>query len=264
MASSLPTIILLAGAFADPSCFDSIAFEFQKAGYPTRYATVLSLNPAVPRDASTSRDAQHVRRNSLLPLLDEEKDIIILAHSYGGIVAGAAAFGLSKRERSKEGKAGGIIALLYVAGNIVHGGQSLLQAIGGAYPPFIAENYPSAGLGIIRPAMETLYNDIDSESPKKLQLEAAMIPHALAAFETPAGLPAWAEAAYDGHRAYIRTLDDQTNPLFIQDQWMQDTGVKWDTADIKTGHCPFISQPKRLAELCIAFFEKWAELLQFG
>jgi rhodanese-related sulfurtransferase len=143
MASRLPTLVFLAGAFAEPSCFDALTSELQRAGYPTVYATVLSLNPSNPQDVSTSQDAEHVRNKFLLPLLDEGKDIVVIVHSYGGVVGGAAAAGLSKIERLTQGKSSGIVGLLYIVGNIVGDGESLLQAVGGAYPPFIIENHVS-------------------------------------------------------------------------------------------------------------------------
>jgi hypothetical protein len=83
-----------------------------------------------------------------------------------------------------------------------------------------------------------------------------MIPHALAAFETPAPAPAWAETAFDGRRAYIRTSDDQCNPLFLQEMWLKKSGVAWETVDLKTSHCPFISCPEEVVAKTLRFIEK--------
>ena len=103
--------------------------------------------------------------------------------------------------------------------------------------------------------MDTLYNDADPALAP--QLEAAMIPHALRAFETPAGAPAWAEKEFDGRRAYIRTLEDHCNPLVLQDKWREESGVGWETVSLNTSHCPFISVPERVAEVTVGFIEKW-------
>jgi pimeloyl-ACP methyl ester carboxylesterase len=140
MAAVRPAIVFFAGAFADPCCFDALASLFGEEGYPTAYARVLSLNPSNPEEVTTARDAEHTREKVLLPLLEDGKDVIVFTHSYGGIVGGAAAAGLSKSSRIAKGKKGGIIGLLYLAGNIVHEGKTLLEAVGGAYPPFIKEN----------------------------------------------------------------------------------------------------------------------------
>ena len=143
MMDALPTLVLLAGAFAEPSCFAAFSSELQKHDYPTVYATVPSLNPPSLLKVSTSQDAEHVRNKFLLPLLHESKDIILVVHSYGGLVGSAAAVGLSKTVRLVQGKSSGILGLLYIAGNIVVEGQSLLQAVGGAYPPFIKQGHVS-------------------------------------------------------------------------------------------------------------------------
>jgi hypothetical protein len=90
---------------------------------------------------STSKDSEEVRNKYVLPLLEDGKEVVIFVHSYGGVVGGQAARGLSKRARSASGKPGGIIGLIYLVGNIVGEGETLLQAVGGAYPPFIKIDY---------------------------------------------------------------------------------------------------------------------------
>ena len=140
MAEPRPTIVFFAGAFAAPSCFDTIAKQLQQSGYPTAYASVTSLAPSDPAAVSVATDAEFARKNTLLPLIDDQgKDVVVFTHSYGGVAGGAAAAGLSKASRSSRGEAGGVIGLIYLVGNIVAEGESLFQAIGEAYPPFIKE-----------------------------------------------------------------------------------------------------------------------------
>jgi len=258
MSQELPTVLFFAGAFADPSCFDTFSKHLETAGYPTTYAYVPSLNPSNPTTVSSSEDAEVTRKNYLLPLLDQGKDVVIFVHSYGGVVGGAAAAGLSKVSRAAAGKAGGVVGLIYCVGNIVGEGESLLQAVGGAYPPFIKENQPSQGLAVIAPVIQTLYGE-GAVAPETIpQLEAAMTPHSLKAFETPQTAPAWAESAFDGRRAYIRTINDQCNPVFLQDMWIEKSGVKWEIVNMESGHCPFITQPEQLAEVAITLIKNWS------
>lgn len=143
MAKVPPTIVFFAGAFAEPTCFDTIAAFFRDEGYSTVYARFPSLEASSPEDVTTSKDSESARNEVLLPLIEGGKDVIVFVHSYGGVVGGQAAFGLSKISRSAEGKSGGVIGLLYLAGNIVHEGGTLLDAIGGIYPPFIKDNFVS-------------------------------------------------------------------------------------------------------------------------
>jgi rhodanese-related sulfurtransferase len=167
MTQPLPTIVFFAGAFADPSCFDTLSSLFREAGYPTNYAYVSTLNPSNATIVSTSKDAEEARNKYILPLLEDGKDVVVLVHSYGGVVGGQAAAGLSKKSRSAAGKAGGVIGLIYLAGNIVGEGETLLQAVGGAYPPFIKQNYVSSLYNIRRKGLNTHYPG--NSPPKDLQ-----------------------------------------------------------------------------------------------
>lgn len=141
-ADALPTIVFFPGAFSHPSCYRLLVPHLQKAGYPIVNVSTPSLNPTQPSSASASNDAAQIRKEILLPLIDgQHKEIVIFVHSYGGVVGGAASHALGKLSRQARGESGGVIGLIYLVGNIVAEGQSLLQAVGGAYPPFIKQNF---------------------------------------------------------------------------------------------------------------------------
>jgi hypothetical protein len=101
--------------------------------------------------------------------------------------------------------------------------------------------------------MDILYNDCDRALEP--ELDKRLQPHALRVFETPATAPAWAERAFDGRRAYVRTQDDCCNHLSLQDLWLEKSKVEWEVVDLKTGHMPFVSQPRALAEQIIKFID---------
>jgi hypothetical protein len=67
----------------------------------------------------------------LLPLLDSGTDILLVLHSYGGLPGAAAAKGLSKVEREKEGKQGGVVGLAFITALVAREGDSLEQMVGG-------------------------------------------------------------------------------------------------------------------------------------
>lgn len=112
---------------------------------------------------------------------------------------------------------------------------------------------PSKGLALIEPAEQVLCNDCDPAHAT--ELSRGMVPHAYAAFETKSMAPAGADQGFDGRRAYVRTLDDCCNPVFVQDLWRERTGFHWDVAEMKTGHMTSISQPKELAVEIVKFIE---------
>ncbi|PYH28366.1 alpha/beta hydrolase [Aspergillus neoniger CBS 115656] len=253
-SANLPIIVIVPGAFGTPEGFDKLLPYLTEAGYTTHPGSYPSCNPSDPTQVSSSQDIAHLRNNVLLPLLNENgKDVVIIAHSYGGVVAGGAAKELAKETRAAQGQSTGVVGLIYVVGNITLEGESLLQAVGGAYPPFIKVDKPSQGLAVIEPAMDVLYNDCDRALQP--ELDTLMQPHALRAFETPPTAPAWAESAFDGRRAYVRTLDDCCNPALLQDIWLEKSKVEWEVVDFKAGHMPFVSQPQALAEQITKFID---------
>lgn len=68
-------------------------------------------------NASCSDDISALR-STILSILDQQRDIVILAHSYGGVVAGGAAKDLDKASRASQGQANAVVGLIYVAGNM--------------------------------------------------------------------------------------------------------------------------------------------------
>lgn len=137
-SKTLPLILLVPGAFGTPDSFGPLLPHLKEAGYHTHPGPYASSNPADPSAATCANDIASLRDGVLVPLLDKlRKDVVILAHSYGAIVASGAAKGLDKATRAENGHIGGVIGLIYVAGNIVLDDESLSEASGGVYPPFI-------------------------------------------------------------------------------------------------------------------------------
>ena len=70
-------------------------------------------------------------------LADQEKDVVIVTHSYGGIPGTECSKGLSKEERHEAGKSAGISRFVYVTSMVPTPGKSLMDLIGGMVPPFM-------------------------------------------------------------------------------------------------------------------------------
>ncbi|KAI8944589.1 Alpha/Beta hydrolase protein [Xylaria longipes] len=249
----LPIVVLVPGAFGTPAGFDKMIPHLN--GLQTHPGAYPSSNPPDPMNASCSDDISALR-STFLSLLDQQRDLVVLAHSYGGVVAGGAAKDLDKDSRKAEGHTSAVVGLIYVAGNITLDGECLLEAIGGTYPPFIKSHKPSKGLALIEPAMEILYNDCEPDP----ELDKSMTPHALQAFETRASAPAWQDRGFNGRRVYIRTVDDHCNPSVIQDAWIEKSGVNWNVVNFKTGHMPFISQPEAVAAQVVKLVDEVMKL----
>lgn len=96
---------------SDVSALDASNPEFQALAPPHGWA-----------DGYT--DAEAIRQK-VETLSDEGKQVILVGHSYGGWVATeSATLDLHFRERSKNGRSGGIIGIFYISGYILPVGQS--------------------------------------------------------------------------------------------------------------------------------------------
>ena len=81
-----------------------------------------------PKSESANKDATFIRPCTVEPLLAEDKEIIIVCHSYGGVPKGGAIDeAMSVVERSKIGLKGGILGLIYMTSYILPAQTSILD-----------------------------------------------------------------------------------------------------------------------------------------
>jgi hypothetical protein len=107
---SKSTFVLVPGGSCLPTVYDDVAKGLQASGYPT-------LQLALPSMATTTYDfTEDVAeiRSTVTKLVEEEKDVIVVLHSYAGIPGGEALEGLGKLEREKKGLKGGVARLVFI------------------------------------------------------------------------------------------------------------------------------------------------------
>lgn len=69
-------------------------------------------------------------------MVDEERDIVVVAHSYGGVVASCAVEGLDVPALRRAGKIGGVIMLAYLSAFVLPKGASLMDGLHGQWLPW--------------------------------------------------------------------------------------------------------------------------------
>ncbi|KAG8533596.1 uncharacterized protein KY384_001336 [Bacidia gigantensis] len=246
MASTHPAVIIVPGAWSPPAFYEDFAAKLRSGGYATKILTLPSCNSSSPESESCPKDVGVVRKQVVTLLDEEQKDVLMICHSFGGIVGGAAAHGLSKVARSKEGKSTGIVGLVYVSGLLIPAGVSMLQAFGGNLADYAVINEPAEHQVAIKGAKDVFFNDLDDVEGEKWAKTLGM--QSMRAFDSANPQTAWSEPDFAGRLAYIRCINDQAMPLQFQDSLMQMTAVEWKVSDIDTGHFPFVSKSGELAE----------------
>lgn len=115
---SKPSIILIPGSFGLPEFYDPIVNAIKSKGYEIIALHLPSVGPnaGLPRDGpppSMYDDAACIATETE-KLVNQGKDVVLWAHSYGGIPMTQSTKGLGKEERKATGKSGGIVRLAYM------------------------------------------------------------------------------------------------------------------------------------------------------
>lgn len=126
MTSTKPSIIIVHGAWQPAQGFAEFAETLRKHGFDTVVPSLPSVGgttttlPGVPEDVA-------VVKTAISRLAEEGKEIILLLHSYGGVVGSSAVEGLDVASRAKEAKKGGVVKLVFMSAFVVPKGKSLLE-----------------------------------------------------------------------------------------------------------------------------------------
>jgi predicted alpha/beta hydrolase family esterase len=141
MSSSKPTFLIVPGAWHPSSAYQLLADQLNTSNFTAVIATHPSLNSKEPLSATSAQDTQVVRA-ILLSLLDKTEDVVLVAHSYGGVSGSGAAHGLSKISRVNAGKRNGVIGIVYIAGFLIPSGANMSSLMG--TPAYMLPNQVSS------------------------------------------------------------------------------------------------------------------------
>jgi pimeloyl-ACP methyl ester carboxylesterase len=130
MSPTKPTIIIIPGSFSPLFFYTPVIADLESHGYTVHGIELETVGrrekaPGMYDDAAAV--AALVSR-----LADAGEDVVLVAHSYGGLVACEAAKGLAKSERAKDGKHGGIVRIVFMAAVVAAVGQCSKDVFGEA------------------------------------------------------------------------------------------------------------------------------------
>ena len=132
-----PTIVFCHGAWHNPSFFGKVISILEPIGYKCVTFSFPGTGN-VPAVQSLDDDIAAVRA-AVLKEIDTGSDVIVSAHSWGGVPACSALDGLSKAERQRDGKVGGVVRLAFVTSFILPEDTSVSDVLGGPLPIWIPD-----------------------------------------------------------------------------------------------------------------------------
>ncbi|PVI04332.1 alpha/beta-hydrolase [Periconia macrospinosa] len=264
--SNKPTLLFIPGAWHLPTCYNKIITILEKqhdfeCDSITLPSTTGSAEATFKDDLDTARDAitKHISRG---------RDVVVVAHSYGGMLANSAIKDFTSSGTSPEPKAH-VTGLILIASGFTLTGLSFMDPLFHRPPPTWHANRNSGFAELVVPPSSLFYHDIPNS---EAQYHSSQLrPQSLKAlFEG-------GEYAYSGWRdvawcLYIGTLQDRGLPVFLQRMQIgmaRAMGAKsvWHV-EVNSSHSPFLSRPEEVVGVICAAIEGGgtgdAEVLKMG
>ncbi|KAI1178978.1 alpha/beta-hydrolase [Nemania sp. FL0916] len=243
-----PTIVLVQGSFQIKEVYSKLVNALEARQYPVVHSQLPTLTGHDEPDFA-SKDLQTdaaAIQNVLKHLIEDEgRRVVLLMHSYGGLVGNEAAVEeLTWAKRSSLDLPGGIIYAFYVAAFVLTKGQSVLGTFGESPNNDVKPN----GRFTMKNAAKVIYNDLPAAEAEKW--ESKMIDQSYAVQtteltnETYKNIPS----------TYIVCTNDQGPPPQYQEmfgQASQSTIIR-----LESGHSPMLSKTEELAGLIDSAIEK--------
>jgi pimeloyl-ACP methyl ester carboxylesterase len=165
-------------------------------------------------------------------LTASDEPIVVVAHSYGGIVIAEAAAG-----------AEAVRHLLFISSYLPEVGQSLSSFAGDEAAPFLDVDSGGGAFTVRLDALaETFLQDCDTEIQRDATEKTAW--QSLSVLEQPVRSAAWEHVP----STYLVCAEDRGTPAEFQREF---AGRAGSVAELDAGHHPFLSQPAAVRDLIL-------------
>lgn len=151
--SDKPVLLFVTGAWHPPKCYDGLKSALIDLGYEC----VIPKMPTIGADShgvTWEADKAKIIETSE-PYFAEGREVVLIAHSYGGIPATAATEGQGISDRAEKGLKGGFHSIIFMAAFAIPvKGWDLITTFGGAYPEWLetGEKYTKVRKEKLRPS----------------------------------------------------------------------------------------------------------------
>ena len=134
-----PTVLVIPGSFSRARFYDTTLNHLKSLGITSTAHDLPSASREPPQPAATLADDATYFNTEAVKLLDQGKDVIVLGHSYGGMVATECMKGLKEKVAEGKGK-GKVLGLVYLTALIPKKGESSQTLLGSASVDYIKLN----------------------------------------------------------------------------------------------------------------------------
>lgn len=133
--SEKPVFVFVPGAWHAAETFDVVRDLMHKRGLKTEAIATPSVG-ASPPNKGLHADIEYTKA-VLQEMVDAGRQVVVVNHSYGGLVGAGAVEGLGYAQRSQAGLPGGVIMVVWMAAFATPKGKSALDMLGGQWLPWM-------------------------------------------------------------------------------------------------------------------------------
>lgn len=281
---TLPTVLFTPGAWHGTWAFDTVRSQLEALGYPTAAVALPSVGNT-NASVGVTEDAAALKAE-LTTLTDAGKDVVMVGHSYGGVVISVASEGYGYKNRSAAGLEGGVIMAVYMTAFAVPAQTSLLDGLGGEYlwwmTPDSTVSLPCLGNSFqdlhfrqnptdriadivsqgefvtASNGSQVFYADVANETLVE-EAVAALEPEPARIFTDDNTYEPWNNGIEVG---FFFTLQDQAIPIATQQSMASQFPTGYVSYTMNSSHSPFLSMPEQVTEgLVLAATEGMAKKL---
>ncbi|TVY82177.1 hypothetical protein LSUE1_G002460 [Lachnellula suecica] len=249
MAAENPTLILVHGAFHKPSTFHLLTPKLEALSYPV-VAPQLACSKGTSPTVMLADDVAIIKE-VMVPLMDAGKEIVLVAHSYGGTPGCAAVEGQTVAERSVRGEKGGVKAMLFISCLMVpKRGMTSSGAlgVGPEGPPDMPFMDVKGAYGVLNEkAKDVFYNDVQEDVANEMMKETTMTQQAFGCFNSPVNFVA---SDLTIPATYLFCENDNCVPIAVQERQAA-SAPNLILERCSAGHSPMLSHPDRLVEIIV-------------
>jgi len=238
-AARKPTILFVHGSWHTPRHFRRVRDVFETHGYETVCPRLPSIGQPPP--SGPNQDGACVRDELRRLIEGEGKEVVVVAHSYGGVAAQQGADAEFMRKlRAGRGLSGGVVHMLYLSGFLLRMGESLASAR--AEQPMKRILTDGDGMSVVSNPEWSFYNDLPADEQKFWSSE--LVPCPVSMSTTPV-----TKAAYAHHPVtYLLCEQDEAISISLQQRMVQRAndaaGISIRTVRCSSGHSPYLSMPE--------------------
>jgi pimeloyl-ACP methyl ester carboxylesterase len=245
LTSPKPTILLLQGSFQLPEVYHKLKTALEATGFPVVQPSLPSLCGQDEPDFASKNlrtDADEVQ-SVLRRLVEEEKrHVLVLMHSYGGLVGiEAIPEELTRKSRQSRGLEGGVIHLFFFSAFVLAEGQSVLSAFGESPNNDLRPN----GRFCLKDPGPKMYSDLPQEEADYWTAKVVDQSHGVE--ETKLTRAAYRYVP----STYVVCEKDQAVPPQVQEMFGTSAGATLLRLD--SGHSPQLSKTDELVGMVAEF-----------